>query len=105
MQSFTIMRFEERICVPPTCTTVQLILYTPSPPIASMSLPPEPKGVGSSPAGEGVGESQFGRLEKKPSTLSVYFVGRGGPKSYDSTENSDTILPLRLFLSPHPPLL
>ncbi len=33
-------------------------------------LPPEPKGEGThSPAGEGVGESQFQRLEKKLSTL------------------------------------
>ncbi len=36
---------------------------------------PQPKEGGGggthSPAGEGVGESQFGRLEKKPSTLSV----------------------------------
>jgi hypothetical protein len=34
--------------------------------------PPEPKGGGAnSPAVEGVGESQFGRLEKRPSTLST----------------------------------
>ncbi len=34
--------------------------------------PPETKGEGAySPAGAGVGESHFGRLEKKPSTLST----------------------------------
>jgi hypothetical protein len=43
---------------------------TPSP--ASEYVPPlEPKGGGGahSPAGEGMGESQFRRLEEKPSTL------------------------------------
>ncbi len=34
---------------------------------------PEPKG-GILAAGEGVGESQFGRLEKKPSALSTLWV-------------------------------
>jgi hypothetical protein len=43
---------------------------------ASVPLPPEPKmgggGVGAlAPAGEGVGESQFHRLEKKLSTMST----------------------------------
>ncbi len=32
---------------------------------------PEPKGGTHSPAGEGVGGSQLGRLEKNPSTLST----------------------------------
>jgi hypothetical protein len=36
---------------------------------ASVPLPSEPKGGAHSPAGEGVGESQFRRLEKKLSTL------------------------------------
>jgi hypothetical protein len=38
---------------------------------ASVSLPPEPNGGGGadSLAGEGLGESQFRRLEKKLSTL------------------------------------
>jgi hypothetical protein len=43
-----------------------------SPPLspASVPLPPEPKGGGAhSPAGEELGESQFRRLEEKPSTL------------------------------------
>jgi hypothetical protein len=41
---------------------------------ASVSLVPTPGTLGMgahSPAGEGVGESQFGRLEKKLSTLSI----------------------------------
>ncbi len=40
--------------------------------------PPQPKGerdTTHSPAGEGVGESQFGRLENKPSTLSTVLCG------------------------------
>jgi hypothetical protein len=39
--------------------------------LASEPLPPEPKGGGGSysPAGEGLGESQFRRLEEKLSTL------------------------------------
>jgi hypothetical protein len=40
--------------------------------LASVPLPPEPEGGGGgahSPAGEGFGESQFRRLEKKLSTL------------------------------------
>ncbi len=42
------------------------LLPPPSPP------PPTKGGVGKqTPAGEGVGESQFGRIEKKPSTLSI----------------------------------
>jgi hypothetical protein len=37
---------------------------------ASVALPPEPKGEGAhSPASEGLGESQFRRLEEKLSTL------------------------------------
>ncbi len=36
---------------------------------ASVPLPPEPGGGGHSPAGEGLGESQFQRLGKKLSTL------------------------------------
>jgi hypothetical protein len=46
---------------------------TPPPPLSPASVPPpEPKVGGTdSPAGEGVGESQFRRLEKKPSTLST----------------------------------
>jgi hypothetical protein len=36
---------------------------------ASVPLPPEPGGGAHSPAGEGLGESQFRRLEKKLSTL------------------------------------
>ncbi len=41
---------------------------TPPPPQASVSLPQETKGA-HSPAGVGVGESQFQRLEKRLSTL------------------------------------
>jgi hypothetical protein len=37
---------------------------------ASVS-PPQPGGGGNSSAGEGVGGSKLGRLEKKPSTLSI----------------------------------
>jgi hypothetical protein len=36
---------------------------------ASMPLPPEPKGGAHSPAGKGLGESQFRRLGEKLSTL------------------------------------
>ncbi len=57
--------------------------YTPFP--TSESVPPEPKGEEAySPAGEGMGESQFRRLEKKLSTLSTLRVdgklkeGKGG---------------------------
>jgi hypothetical protein len=38
-----------------------------------VSFPPEPKG-GVVPACEGVGESQFGRLERKLSTLSTLWL-------------------------------
>ncbi len=42
---------------------------------ASVPLPPEPGGGGAhSPAGEGLGESQFRRLEKKLSTLPTLWV-------------------------------
>jgi hypothetical protein len=49
---------------------------TPMHPLSRMGVyppPPQPKGGGRkhSPAGEGVGGSQFGRLLKKPSTLST----------------------------------
>ncbi len=45
------------------------------PPIPFPPPLPEPKGEGThSPAGEGVVGSQFGRLEKKPSTLSTLWV-------------------------------
>jgi hypothetical protein len=45
----------------------------PSP--ASECVPPtEPRMGAHSPAGEGVGESQFGRLEKKPSALSTLCI-------------------------------
>ncbi len=40
-------------------------------PQTSVSLPRNQRGKTHSPAGEGVGESQFGRLDKKPSTLST----------------------------------
>jgi hypothetical protein len=43
---------------------------TPIPsPRSECALPPEPKGGAHSPAGEGLGESQFQRREKKLSTL------------------------------------
>ncbi len=51
---------------------------TPPPPLpqASVYPLPEPKEGGAhSPAGEGVGGSRLGRLEKKPSTLSTLWVG------------------------------
>ncbi len=38
---------------------------------ASVPLPPDPGGGGHSPAGEGLGESQFRRLEKKLSILAT----------------------------------
>jgi hypothetical protein len=41
---------------------------------ASLPLPPEPEGA-HSPAGEGLGESQFPRLEKKLSTLPTLWIG------------------------------
>ncbi len=48
---------------------------TPPPPLPQASVyPPEPKVRAYSPAGEGVGGSQFGRLEKKPSTLSTLWL-------------------------------
>ena len=42
----------------------------------TVTLPPEPKGVGyaHSPAGEGLGKSQLRRLEKKLSTLPTLWV-------------------------------
>jgi hypothetical protein len=43
---------------------------SPNPSLASeCALPPKPGGEAQSPAGEGLGESQFRRLEKKLSTL------------------------------------
>jgi hypothetical protein len=47
---------------------------TPSPPSESVLPPGAKRGGTHSPAGEGVGECQFGRLEKKPSTLSTLCV-------------------------------
>ncbi len=45
--------------------------------IGTPPSPPEPKGGGGhSPAGEGLGESQFRRLEKKLSTLSTLLCGK-----------------------------
>jgi hypothetical protein len=57
---------------------------TPPPPLspASVPLPPEPKGAGVgalSPAGEGLGESQFRRLEKKLCTLPTLCCQCKGP--------------------------
>ncbi len=55
-------------------------------PLPQATVPPpptEPKGVGTHPpAGEGVGGSQFGRLEKKPCTLSTLWVSLSNPKMY-----------------------
>ncbi len=46
---------------------------TPTPLPQACPTPLDPKGEGThSPVGEGVGESQSGRLEKNPSTLSIY---------------------------------
>jgi hypothetical protein len=62
---------------------------------ASVTLPPEPKGAGThSPAGEGLGESQFRRLEKKLRTLSTLrswgrvFVGVGTTSTTEYTQSS-----------------
>ncbi len=38
--------------------------------------PPEPKGVGADSPGEGLGESHFRRLQKKPNTLPTLRFGR-----------------------------
>jgi hypothetical protein len=44
----------------------------PPPPPPQVSVPPRnQRGEAHKPAGEGRGKSQFGRLEKKPSTLST----------------------------------
>ncbi len=61
---------------------------TPPPPLPQASVPPppptEPKGAGSqgthSLASEGAGESHFGRLEKKPGTLSTLWLNVRGCK-------------------------
>ncbi len=60
---------------PPQSTYIQRIPLCMSPRLptplssASVPLPPEPGGGAHSPAGEGLGESQFRRLQKKLSTL------------------------------------
>jgi hypothetical protein len=52
------------------CPFVEIGTPPPLLPQASVPLPPEPKGGGAQlPAGEGMGEYQFRRLEKKLSTL------------------------------------
>ncbi len=60
--------------------------WDPPLPQASVSLPRNQRGGGAgdthSPAGEGVGEPQFRRLEKKPSTLSTLWIQL---QMYDST--------------------
>ncbi len=73
----------KRVCPPPPGTKGAYILRVqqclspcpncpPPPPRNRVCPPPEPKAEGThSPAGEGVGKSQFGRLEKKPNTLST----------------------------------
>ncbi len=53
--------------------------------ISPQRVPPEPMGVTHSPAGEGVGWSQFEQLEKKPSTLSALW-------SWDTKKESLFIL-------------
>jgi hypothetical protein len=55
------------------CPLVGIGTAPPLLPQASVYPPPPPNrgGGARSPAGEGVGESQFGRLEKKLSTLST----------------------------------
>jgi hypothetical protein len=61
------------------CTLVGIgTLPTPLSP-ASVPLPPEPRGA-LSPAGEGLGESQFRRLEKKLSTLPTLWGARSAAK-------------------------
>ncbi len=65
---------------------------TPPPlPQESVALPLEPEeGEAHSPAGEGVGESRFQRLEKKFSTLSTLACGRGGGANSD--EGTDPVV-------------
>ncbi len=53
------------------CPRVGIGTPLPHLPPASEHLPPEQKGGGHSPVGEGVGESQFRRLKKKLSTRST----------------------------------
>ena len=58
--------------------------------ISPQRVPPEPMGVTHSPAGEGVGWSQFEQLEIKPSTLSAQW-------SWDTKKESLLLLfPMRL---------
>ncbi len=80
---------------------------------ASVTLPPEPGGGAHSPAGEGLGESQFRRLEKKLSTLptlcpglynsqaSFHLDDRKASKSYHGLTNKlchlPRGLPMQLF--------
>ncbi len=57
--------------VPPTVSVLSSEFGPPTPSLASEYVRPLNLGGGGthSPAGEGVGESQFGRLEKKPMAL------------------------------------
>ncbi len=56
--------------VPQVCPLVGIGTLPPPLSPARVPLPPKQRGVGpNSPAGEGLGESQFRRLEKKLSTL------------------------------------
>jgi hypothetical protein len=57
------------------CPLVGMEPPTPSPAIECVIPPVTNGGDTHSPAGEGVGESQFGRLEKKPSPLSTLCDG------------------------------
>jgi hypothetical protein len=72
-------------------------LDSPSPSPASEWAPaPEPKGGGAhSPAGEGVGESQFRRLEKKHSTLSTLCGGRLGLATLEGEQAKPAFLLFR----------
>ncbi len=62
----------ERVCTyiwrVPQCISPRRNWYSPNPSLASECAPP-PRGGAHSPEGEGFGESQFRRLEKKLSTL------------------------------------
>jgi hypothetical protein len=69
----TYILYLEFLCV---CPLVRIGTPTPSPPSECVPSNGTKRGETPSPADEGVGESQFGRLEKKPITLSTVWSSR-----------------------------
>ncbi len=76
------------------CPLVRIGTLPPPLSPASVTLPPEPGGGAHSPAGEGLGESQFRRLEKKLSTGTYCLIwGRPSPVGWACRERPSRCRP------------